>query len=272
MGRSPRFCLGSEDGAPCAGGQGGGPKQLAHLCKFGGPGRCGEQRCAEHCWCARNNLRTGAARGRSRNAGGAAASQTMPVVPEARPQAASAASGPSARSRSPQAARSSLRMSPAALEERMRSQHRFFASRQTWPLEPTWGYDPGEAATWGQAVDHPVTSGWLASLDAGHVRSVKLQIFLRWARQQRQQPQPQPQPEPRRGPGISAATASPGRSTSPVALPPCCVCLEALPVWACTPCMHLCVCGPCSLLLLQEPSPRCPICRAELVDFARVFY
>jgi hypothetical protein len=247
-----RYCLDFE-GVSCTDGQNGGPKTLSKLCNFLGPGLCGEQRCAGHCWCARHGLRIGASAGRSRVV---AQPPSATIRCRQQPPATTSNHQPGAssgRSRSPR----HLRITPAELENRMRSQNRLAASRHGWALEVSWGYGP-EVVTWGQAVGHFVTRRWLASLDQGRVYSVKLQIFLRWVRQQQQQQQQGAQQ-----PSITAVDAL---------IPPCVVCLSAPPVWACSPCMHLCTCGPCSVALRDEAGATCPLCRDAFLDIVRIFY
>jgi hypothetical protein len=240
----PRLCQDFQ-GASCQGGKHGGPKQLAGPCKFGGLGVCGEMRCAEHCLCARSGLRTGASAARSR--------VTAAAPPPPPPAKASQPAARAPRSRSPMA-HSTLRITPRELEDRMRSQHRFLPSRNQWPLEPSWGYGE-QVLTWAEAVGHPSTTKWLATLDRGVLWSAKLQIFLRWARQQQ-----------------NATVAPCPAPAAPQAIPPCVVCLTSPPSQACVPCHHLCLCGPCSLLLHQEGDVRCPVCRSPAASFVRVFY
>ena len=204
-----------------------------------------------------------------------AAPAAAPAVPPAVPPAASTAAPPAAvagrvqapapRSRSPRV----LRMTAAELEERMRRQHRFFEGRFQWPLEPTWKYGV-KASTWGQAVHLPLTTWWLRLLQAGTLVSVKLQIFLRWVQQQRRE---QAQAESKQQQELERGSSSSGSSSSgDFRMPPCVACLDRLPTQLCNPCGHLCLCEDCSLRLLQEEEPGCPVCRGPVESFTKVFY
>jgi hypothetical protein len=212
----------------------------------------------------------------------AAVLPAAPAVPVAPSNPAPAAGQPlreAGRSRSPPG----LRITPAVLEERMRSQHRFLAGRWEWPLEPSWKYS-GRASTWGEAVSHSLTTWWLGLLAAGKVRSVKLQIFLRWVQQQRQeqdqreahrrqqqhQQQELQQPEHHGLQGRSSSSSSSDRMQFSV--PPCVACLESRPTQLCNPCHHLCLCEACSLQLLQEDDLRCPVCRGHVESFTKAWY
>jgi hypothetical protein len=205
---------------------------------------------------------------RGRVAAAAAAAAAVPAAPV--PSAAAAAAEAQSvmpRSRSPRR----LRMTAGALEERLRRQHRFLAGRSEWPLEASWKYG-SRASTWGEAVNEPFTDWWMAKLEAGTLRSVKLQIFLRWVQQQRlQQQQQQPQnalPQQQQ----ASATGSSSSHGSDFTIPPCVACMDSLPTQLCNPCGHLCLCETCSLQLYKEESPHCPVCRGQLESFTTVWY
>lgn len=173
-----------------------------------------------------------------------------------------------------------LRITPAQLEERMRSQHRFLAGRGEWPLELSWKYG-SRASTWAEAVGDSLTTWWLRRLDDGVVRSVKLKIFLQWARQQRReqceressrQQQLHQQQQVAERLRDNSGCSSEGSGRMQFSVPPCVVCLEARPTQLCVPCHHLCLCEVCSLQLLQDDDARCPVCRGVLDSFVTAFY
>jgi hypothetical protein len=75
---------------------------------------------------------------------------------------------------------------------------------------------------------------------------------------------------------------APAPRAEPVAEPPlgpheanlaCCVCMERRKVGAFLPCMHRCCCMWCGERVMQarDAVPRCPVCRAPVGRFARVF-
>eukprot|EP00927_Polykrikos_kofoidii_P008362 TRINITY_DN13472_c0_g1_i1.p1 TRINITY_DN13472_c0_g1~~TRINITY_DN13472_c0_g1_i1.p1 ORF type:complete len:272 (-),score=18.56 TRINITY_DN13472_c0_g1_i1:259-1074(-) len=51
----------------------------------------------------------------------------------------------------------------------------------------------------------------------------------------------------------------------------CCICLERPREHACVPCGHLCLCGEDLVTLLERTAPQCPICRADVDTFVRIF-
>ena len=51
----------------------------------------------------------------------------------------------------------------------------------------------------------------------------------------------------------------------------CAICLQEPVEVVCIPCGHVCACKTCSLRLLRHEQPRCPICRADVLDSMRVF-
>jgi hypothetical protein len=192
-----------------------------------------------------------------------------PEAPPGAPPAAAAVAdagrvqGPAPRSRSPRA----LRMTPRELQERMRSQHRFLEGRADWPLQPGWNYG-ARASTWSQAVHLPLTTWWLRKLEAGSLRCVKLQIFLRWVQQQRAEEQQRAEGERKRQQELERGSGGSGD----LRIPPCVACLDSPPTQLCQPCGHLCLCEGCSLRLLQAEEPGCPVCRGRVQSFTRAWY
>lgn len=248
---------------------------MAKLCDFLGHGKCGEQRCACHCECARKGLRTGPSAGRSRTMPAMTPAPAAPVAPAA--PAANAIPPPApvapARSRSP-VRHNALKITPTELAARMRSQNRFCDSKHQWPLEASWRFDP-KVRTWGQAVGLAKTQSWLSSLDRGKVRCVKLQFFLKWARQQQQQQeqqQQQPQEQQQQQPNTSTmASSSTSSSTSEGRFPTCCVCHDAPSGISLEPCGHICLCAQCAEDLVLRDFKTCPLCRATFGGYLHVY-
>ena len=134
----------------------------------------------------------------------------------------------------------------------MRAQNRLFSDKREWLVEASWGYGPG-VPTWAQAVGHPVSRRWLAMLDRGTVRSVRLQVFLRWVRRQSAAE-----------PANSASSTAPGTGV-------CCACLTVASNIAIAPCGHISVCLGCIESLVLEGGSKCPICRGPIESYLRVY-
>jgi hypothetical protein len=61
------------------------------------------------------------------------------------------------------------------------------------------------------------------------------------------------------------AEATPDETTS--ILGNCSVCLTRTKAFACVPCYHMCVCSVC-----KERVAQCPLCRASVGEFVRIFW
>ena len=124
-------------------------------------------------------------------------------------------------------------------------------------VQESWGLGTGR--TWQQVVWDPKVSFYLRLLERGDEMTEKLKIFLRWARQQRQQQQQQQHEHEQQ------------QQQQPQQGLYCVVCLDKARAWACSPCMHLCVCEACSLRLQAEEQPKCPVCRQICQHFERIY-
>ena len=74
-------------------------------------------------------------------------------------------------------------------------------------------------------------------------------------------------PEPSFSPDCASCTTNQKTSKAKKNAPSCLICTVNLPLVACMPCRHLCLCNACAIVQGKQKDRSCPICRAPIQRF-----